>query len=505
MELTAINGFSSEARGQQAAVNDERLLRAEEELRQMQHKVRSSNLYFHEAVWNVATYQCKAVVAVSQRITYYESRSRDENGRPLPLRFRSAQRIALNEQTSTTTTHNYAVPESKEELTKKAVVIDIACENGDEWVKVSTATSDKLILDFARLGLELADLEANESEENGHHDDSGLERGEEEEDDDEVELIKFAKNATRAASTITVNYKHPRIRVKIPNIEEGKTAEIDWILKKIRKTGAIVECGNADTKTNDATPDSQSWEERASRMLPNPYPCVTDTVNIDCSVLIALVSQISNRRLEGEGVQRMIRQQIETEQSREVLATRLWPVCGSRELVCTFEAKKRLLEIVGILGMDEEKERTKLLLPEDHTDENEKPSTREDRLRRYQELCDHRLPRDWQIPIQIIDGNATVDDALATGKLPSLAHTVAEQLSDLNRSIFMTGWLLGITTITSNRTTVRQIEAIIENEKGDKDDDVVGPMTWICDTSRSLFVKDSNKDRKNRSNKLLDT
>jgi hypothetical protein len=51
----------------------------------------------------------------------------------------------------------------------------------------------------------------------------------------------------------------------------------------------------------------------------------------------------------------------------------------------------------------------------------------------------------------------------------------------------------GLTTISSNRTIDKQIEATVEdNRKGD--DGLEGPDVWICDTARSLVGKD--KDRK---------
>lgn len=455
---------------------DAQIVDAEEKLRQLLHKIRSSNLPFQEVVWNMAKSQCRSVVAVYHRVAYYESRSKDENGHTV-LRLIPKQVNAQNGQ-------KCQQDSTSEELTKKAVVVDVVCEDGQQWVKVSTSTPERLILDFARLGLDLADLEEEEKESA----ESESYSVQQEENENEIELIKIAKNATRAASTVRVNYRHPEVCLKIPNIKEGQAAEIDWILKKVRRTGATVECGEPKT---DATSNTESWEECASRMLPSPFPRTTDTLNVDCSALIAIISQISNRRLEAKkGFQRIILQQIENERTRYVLKTRLWPVCGSRKLVCTFEAKTRILGIVEILGNEEEKERTKLILSEDCKDANGKPLTREDRIARYQELCSHQVPLDWQIPIRAIDGKASVEDALATGRFPPLAHIVAQELNELNRSIFMTGWLLGITTITSNRVTVRQIETIIQNNRRDiVDDDVLGPMCWICDTSRSLLSK----------------
>ncbi len=78
-------------------------------------------------------------------------------------------------------------------------------------------------------------------------------------------------------------------------------------------------------------------------------------------------------------------------------------------------------------------------------------------------------------------------------KLHPVVHEVGKGLSDINYSVFLYGWVTGLTTISSNRTIDKQIEVTIE-ENREGDDSLGGPDVWICDTARSLVGKD--KDRK---------
>jgi hypothetical protein len=77
--------------------------------------------------------------------------------------------------------------------------------------------------------------------------------------------------------------------------------------------------------------------------------------------------------------------------------------------------------------------------------------------------------------------------------LAPVSRKVAKILSDINYSVFMYGWSTAVTTISSNRTVVKQIETTIEEHRNG-DERLEGPPVWVCDTARSLAGKD--KDRK---------
>jgi hypothetical protein len=64
----------------------------------------------------------------------------------------------------------------------------------------------------------------------------------EDSDDDELELIKLARDLRKAADATRVRYRHPRLRIVLPKIEEGNVPEIDDVLKEMRSYGIKVEC-----------------------------------------------------------------------------------------------------------------------------------------------------------------------------------------------------------------------------------------------------------------------
>lgn len=145
-------------------------------------------------------------------------------------------------------------------------------------------------------------------------------------------------------------------------------------------------------------------------------------------------------------------------------------------------------EIVDTIGTDTERKRTEILMG----DPEYQGLDSEALIQKFQELSDHQVPAYWKIPIQVIDAEADISAGWQSGRLRGPAHKVQEILSDINRSVFLYGWATEMMTISSNRTVVRQIEHTIE-ENRDGDDELEGPLVWVCDTARSLVGKEKNR------------
>jgi hypothetical protein len=96
------------------------------------------------------------------------------------------------------------------------------------------------------------------------------------------------------------------------------------------------------------------------------------------------------------------------------------------------------------------------------------------------------------LPIKVVGSKTMIMEGLRAGKLPSVADKVAAILSDINRSVFLYGWVTGLTTITSNRAVAKQVASMIEEDMHE-DEEVDGPQVWVCDTARSLVAKDKNR------------
>jgi len=156
----------------------------------------------------------------------------------------------------------------------------------------------------------------------------------------------------------------------------------------------------------------------------------------------------------------------------------LWPAMANRKLVCSRLAAQRMREIVDTIGTDTEKERTRILFGDD-------ASLTPSSLRNtFQGYSIYPIPENWILPIRVISTELS--------DLPRLANEAKKHLTDINQSVFLTGWVERLTTITSNRIASKTIEKAVEEARQSEDD--VGPDVWICPVARSLVAKE--KDRK---------
>jgi hypothetical protein len=440
----------------------------------LMHALRSSNLPFYQAVWDITRGSCYGLLALGKRFYWDGQTHLDEEKRALKAAAKKSGKLPNKDK-------------------RKSVFVDIVADDGEEWVKVSTMSESRLLFEMAKKGWE-RDSEDDECMSNEGSD--GPRRRtvlrnfegsdyEDDDDEDELELIKLARDLRKAANATRLRYKHPRLRVVLPKIGEGNVPEIDDILQEMRSYGVKVECQETLSRAANAK------KPELTCLLPRPFKRFTAILNVDCTLLLALVSDLSHAKEIDPlpSFHRAILRQIEIEKQQPLLQTELWPAMGDHELVCTSEAATRMREIVELIGTETEKERAKIMMG----DPPYADLDRESAIQKFQELSEWQVPTHWRIPIKVIDAQPAITAAENEGKLPPVANRVAEGLSDINHSVFMYGWVTGMTTISSNRTIDKQIETTIENNRGD-DEDLEGPMVWICDTARSLAGKE--KDRR---------
>ena len=428
---------------------------------------------FYNAVWTAAK-SCKGLVLFNKRFYWDTPVSRRVNGTSKPR--------------------------------KRSALVDIVAGGGAEWIKVSTITESRLLFEKAKAGWEGAD---SGSDTEGEYQDGSriaaegaepisrdhsLQGVSDDEDDDRVEILKMAEDLQTAASKVRVHYKRPRIRFILPKIVETQNPVIDAILADIRATGAKVQCkafasepsklGNGHVPATKSDTTSGPLRSIFPRLLVDPLAHLTKILNIDCTILLALVSDLSHTTLgPSPTYHRAIRRQIDLEASEKLLPSSLYPAMVDRDLICTSIAAKRMREIVEQIGTPSERLRTEILLGEGEAGEGQTPGELRAKLK---ELSDYEVPDDWNLPIRVQEGE------YALSALPPVARKVEEELTEINRSVFLYGWANGWTTVSSNRTVAKLIEGIVDGE-GSEDD--MGPMVWLCATARSLVGKE--KARKN--------
>lgn len=353
-----------------------------------------------------------------------------------------------------------------------SVLVDIVAQDGLEWVKVSTITEKRILFDIAKAGW-IVDSSSDEEYDSEAESSSSVQA---------EGLLKQAEGLVSASRACRVRYQHPKIRMVLPKIPRGCVGEVEAIITQIEGMGIEVQ------RSEDRQP-APPLASVLDRIAVNPFADFTDPLNIDCTILLALVSDLSHCPVETEEWHhRAVKRQIEMERDDQLLPKSLWPACGSRKLLCTREAAQRMHEIVDLIGTDSEKRRRDYILDRDDTAE----LTSEQRVAGLQELSTHTIPLEVKLPIDVVD----VDISDMERRIGPLAIEVSKVLSVINQSVFLYGWSNDMTTISSNRTVAKEIESLIED--GRKSDSDKGPDIWLCPTARSLVGKE--KTRRNWNN-----
>jgi hypothetical protein len=480
--LSSVQSEAKSLERNAGVISEEQLIledkKKEEEIKRL-HALRSSNLPFYEVIWQVAE-RCEGVVSLgtkNRRVSYANAKSP----------------AVPSDQYSRDNKRGSGRPE------KDANSADIVVDNGETWIKVSTITEKRLLFEMAKEGWEGCDGGSSE-----HHTESDDESGTQRHS---IEIVRLAEDMKMAASSVRVRYRHPKIHFILPRISEGRLDEIDAIVEDIRKTGATVECAAELQSRFSGHPsalNSLTPAARFSRMLPRAHPPLTSTLNIDCTMLLALISDISHFNLQnlpnapnGKYHSAILRQ-IRSEESASLLESEIFPILLARRLHCTSHAARRMREIVQMMGTAAEQARAEIFFSEG---DFVGLSAAELGVK-LKELSDHDVPPGLQLPIEVVDFDA---DVMLARPRPNFSIgmmlQVANGLSEINRSVFLHGWCQKIVTISSNRAVAKEIEKLVcqlldtrdEREGVILSDDVVGPDIWVCDTARSLIGKEKGR------------
>ncbi|RAR11698.1 glycoside hydrolase family 5 protein [Stemphylium lycopersici] len=411
------------------------------------HYIVSSNLLYYEALWNAAK---RSSGLQSFRKYFFWDRHKAPAGK------QTTKGVSLSKGSQT------------KNKNKTAALVDIVAEQGNEWIRVSTVSEKRILFDLAKLGW-VNDPDSDSDE------DMALQNNNDDEDDDEdqIDVVRNSRQLARAARANPIRGHAPKVRFVLTRIEAGRSPPIDTIIAKIRATGAIVECGTA-------IPPALSIHAVLPRLLIDRSRALSSTLNIDCTILLALISDISHHPCPVlDWYPSEVRAQIDEEAKEHLLPTHLYPAIQAHPMVCTREAADQMNLIVQTLATDTEKLRADILLGQgDH-----EGRSREELVKEWTDLSSHPTPPGLSLPIAV----QSIDLDKLTASLPTVAVTVASELLPLNASIFLFGWAKNLTTLSANRGRARQIETII-NEHGLKDGEA-GPHIWLCGTFKMQLLK----------------
>jgi hypothetical protein len=448
------------------------------------HALRSSNLPFYETVWEVAK-SSDCITSLGKKM--HSAR----NGC-------KAQRNAGKGNSARQTA-------DRGDVRKQGVVVDIIARNGLEWIKVSTMTEKRLLFEIAKEGWERYGHPSDHSE--GDSDEDGVQKVDDRAG--KLELVQLAEDLKMTAKGVRVHFRHPQIRFVLPKIREGVLRDVDAFLADLRAKGAVVQCSNEMDKVREST------QLDLDRLMPaSANGPLTPTINVDCTILLALISDISHlsrQQLRSDPIgksqtyHRAIMSQIEAEQSASVLSSEIYPLFAGRNLECTSHAALRMREIVMIMATSSERRRAEVLLGEGQYKDQPASVLRQ----AFGEQSIHPIPQDLRFPVKVIDFDVrevlspgqdlTAMDARFCRAFPSSIAARAKDSLDLtpiNASVFFYGWVRRITTVTSNRTVASALlkatdEILDADERQGRGCDVefVGPLIYSCETARSLIGK----------------
>ena len=286
--------------------------------------------------------------------------------------------------------------------------IDIVCEHGLRWIKVSLVSEKRLLFELAENGWNVSDESTDEEigkKGSIPNDKSTL-----------LSIERTAELLVNEAKKVRLRYKHPEIVLDLPNIQFGKLREIDDILERIRRSGVVI-------RTSDDKQPIPVLADILDNMLSAESREFSSTINIDCTILLSLVSDISHS--DGAALpsqSSIIRKQIEVEAREKLLPNVLYPIMRNRELLCTQEAAKHMQDLINTIGTPTEKRRAALIMGHD------KALTKDEVTREFLKISSHAVPKDLQFPLSIKpDGN------LSDANIPNVATAVANALKHPNQ------------------------------------------------------------------------
>lgn len=332
--------------------------------------------------------------------------------------------------------------------------------------------------------------------------DSGWSWGEyapgDEVDRDEWEDVPFVKQVRRAVAAARLNrheYCIPTIRLVLPNLARGTHGDIDVLLDQLPRIDSSVKLVVEDAASAFLTRPAPSLADTIRNLVGDSLQVLTDTLNLEHTVLVDLISDLTHLRLAPQPWHsRTTRAQIVEENAHPdgVMAVLLYPLLQGRRLVCTHEAAEHFHEMLTTVGTATERERGRLLVPYYTT---ERRATASALRARFDSLSERPPPADVQFPVEILPADeqwdvervrCLVEDEQA---LPPVALEIVRRglLKSSKLSTYMHGWREGIVTVTSNKEIRAHMKTWVE--AGRRADDERGPQIYCVEVTRNLLAK----------------
>ncbi|KAI9901254.1 hypothetical protein N3K66_003071 [Trichothecium roseum] len=321
-------------------------------------------------------------------------------------------------------------------------------------------------------------------------------------DADEWEDIPFVSHVQRLVSASRINrweYAFPNIILVLTAIDLTTAhTDVKILLDQFRRLDSMVkiEIYGSDS---DFLKNPPPLGVAIRNLLADPHAGLTPTLNLDHTILIDLISDITHLVLEPQEWQApTTRAQIEEENMHEggVMAATLYSLLKGRKLECTQEVAKHFHEVLRTVGTSLERTRGRILVPD--PSKPFLPSGLITTHEAFNARSFRPVPASVQIPITVRPVEYTMEaiTSLADeGTLPPVAVKVCEpggvarNFPPAKRSVYVHGWATGNTTLTSNKEISGQMKTWVEAAR--TNDSEKGPRIWKVDVTRNLLAKNA--------------
>ncbi|KAG5973556.1 hypothetical protein E4U55_000418 [Claviceps digitariae] len=433
-------------------------------------------------------------VELSQAATHWDVLKRCHSLVAVHQAFQGSDRAARREEISKMSNLTSRQKELTHRVMKQQAKVEVhVVAGGAEWIHVWTLQPDRLARQMSDGGWSW-----------GEH------RPGDVVDEDEWGDMPLARQMRRLVAATRINrheYRIPRLRVVMPNIGDDNV-DINVLLEQFTRLDPCVHVIVEQRNGRFLQTPPPSVEEAIQNLLGGELDGLTETLNLDHSILVDLISDITHLRLHPQPWQAdTTRAQIEEEAHHGGLMTKmLYPLLQGRKLVCTREAAQHFHNLLRTVGTPSEKERGELLVPllgqetSSSSSSSSSPSyqgnmSREAIRARFQQLSTHDLPPSVQIPITVTTDCWTkeaIQRDFAALSLPDVALEVLAHcgFQSAKLSVFMYGWASGHVTLSSNKEIKAQFKTLLETHRRREDD--YGPSIWRVDVTRNLLAKSAH-------------
>ncbi|KAG5923225.1 hypothetical protein E4U61_004031 [Claviceps capensis] len=436
-----------------------------------------------------------SVVDISRATTHWAILKRCSSLVAIHQAFQGSAKTTRGEEISRMLSMSARQKELMHRTLKQQAKVEVhVVASGSEWLHVRTLQADRLARQMSDAGWNW-----------GQHDSDQLPEDKVVLDEDEwsdVPLAKQVKRLIAAAKLHRHEYRIPRLRIVLPNIGD-ENPDINLFLGQLSRMDPAVHV-TVEVRTGEflSRGPPAAMEDAIRNLVGYPLEGLTETLNLDHSILVALASDMTHLRVTLErGHSVATRAQIEEEGRHEggLMAKVLYPILQGRKLVCTPEAAEHFHHVLRLVGTASECERGELLVPLPLGSQAQMSPCnggREAFRARFRELSVHEMSSAVDLPITVMTECWRPDflqEDVDGGTLPGVALDVVRHcgFGAAKLSVFMYGWRSGNVTLSCNREVKAQFRTLVEMYRRAEDD--YGPLIWRVDVARNLLGRGADE------------